>query len=182
MNETLKLIKFKNFYVEIVKGDITIEKTDAIVNAANEMLQHGGGLARLIAQKGGIIVERESNDFINSYGELEVGDVAVTTGGNLPAKHIIHAVGPVWFGGNKDEKKLLFNAITNSLKKAEDMNLTSIALPAVSCGIFRYPVELAVPVYKEACEEFDKTNPKSLKTIRFIVFDEGYDKVFLEVF
>ncbi len=131
MNKIIKEIKVDNVEIKLVSGDITIEETDAIVNAANSHLQHGGGVAGVISRKGGPDIQKESNEYIKKYGKVETGKVAVTTGGKLKCKYIIHAVGPIWRGGSQKEEKLLYDAVFNSLKKAEELKLNSIALPAI---------------------------------------------------
>jgi len=182
MNETIKEVKVNEAVIKLVLGDITTEETDAIVNAANSNLQHGGGVAQAIARKGGSDIQKESNDYIRKYHIVETGNVAVTSGGKLKCKYIIHAVGPIWRGGNKQEEKLLYDAVLNSLKKAEELKLNSIALPAISAGIYGYPIEKAVPVYKKASYDFINTNPQFLKEIRFVIYEEDYLNYFLKEF
>ena len=121
--------------LELVKGDLTEQSTDAIVNAANKNLLLGGGVAGAIRNKGGPTIQEECNEI----GGTHVGGAVITTGGNLKAKHVIHAVGPVMGEGEEDEK--LENATLNSLKVADENNLTSIAFPAISTGIFGYPID-----------------------------------------
>ncbi|MFN4183004.1 MAG: macro domain-containing protein, partial [bacterium] len=119
--------------VKIVEGDITEEQVDAIVNAANSYLKHGGGVAGAIVRKGGKIIQEESD----RIGYVPVGEVAITSAGALPAKKVIHAVGPRWGEGNENEK--LRSAVWNSLKKAQEEQFQSISLPAISAGIFGFP-------------------------------------------
>jgi putative ATPase len=174
MNKIVKEDKIKDIKISLVFGDITIEKVDAIVNAANSHLQHGGGVAGIISRKGGPLIQKESNQYLSKYGPVETGNVAVTSGGNLQCEYIIHSVGPIWHGGSSNEEKLLYNAVFNSLKKTEEMQLTSIALPAISAGIYGYPIEKAVVVYKKATLDFIRSNPKFLKDIRFIIYNENH--------
>lgn len=127
--------KIKNSILELVQGDLTEMETEAIVNAANEYLKHGGGVAGAIVKKGGRIIQEESD----KIGYCPVGQAVMTSGGNLKAKYVIHAVGPRMGEGNEDEK--LKNATLNSLKLADEKGIKSIAFPAISTGIFGYPIE-----------------------------------------
>jgi O-acetyl-ADP-ribose deacetylase (regulator of RNase III) len=131
MNE----IKVKNSLLKLQQGDITELETDVIVNAANSQLIMGGGVAGAIRRKGGPKIQEECNKIGNTY----VGGAVITTGGNLKAKHVIHAVGPRMGEGNEDEK--LKNATLNSLKLMDENNLQTIAFPAISTGIFGYPID-----------------------------------------
>jgi O-acetyl-ADP-ribose deacetylase (regulator of RNase III) len=121
--------------LELAEGDITELATDAIVNAANAQLQLGGGVAGAIRRKGGPVIQAECN----RIGGTFVGGAVLTTGGNLKARHVIHAVGPRMGEGEEDDK--LRNATVNSLKVADENGLRSIALPAISTGIFGFPIE-----------------------------------------
>jgi putative ATPase len=129
-------------------GDMTTENVDAIVNAANEKLDHVSGLAGSIVKKGGEIIQVESDNLIweRRSMPLEEGDVAVTTAGRLPAKHVIHAVGPVWHGGKNGEEVILHLAVSNVLSKAEEMKLASVSIPAISSGIFGFPKPLCCQI------------------------------------
>src|SRR3990172_3915451 len=120
-------------YIRLVQGDITEQKTDAIVNAANSHLQHGGGVAGAIVKKGGQIIQKESD----KIGYVPVGKSAITTAGKLPSKYVIHAVGPRWGEGDEDNK--LKSAVISSFKLADEKKLKSISIPAISAGIFGFP-------------------------------------------
>ncbi len=162
--------------VQVIEGDITEVEADAIVNAANSYLQHGGGVAYAIVSKGGYVIQRESNEYVKKYGPVPVGDVAVTSAGRLKAKYVIHAVGPK-YGVEGDDK--LESAIRRSLEKAEELGLSSIALPAISTGIFGYPYEVCARIMAKVIKEF---KPSSLKLIKVVLYgDEAYN-VFLGVF
>ncbi|NVM46547.1 MAG: macro domain-containing protein, partial [Candidatus Lokiarchaeota archaeon] len=126
----MKEIKVKNSLIKLTQGDITDLATDAIVNAANAQLILGGGVAGAIRRKGGPIIQEECN----KIGGTFVGGAVITTGGNLKAKHVIHAVGPRMGEGDEDNK--LMNAVLNSLKLMDEHGLKSIAFPAISTGIF----------------------------------------------
>jgi O-acetyl-ADP-ribose deacetylase (regulator of RNase III) len=121
--------------LELVEEDITDQDTDAIVNAANQHLQLGSGVAGAIRTKGGPAIQRECDDI----GHCPVGGAVITGGGNLKARHVIHAVGP--FGGDPNADEDLASATKNSLKVAEQSNLKSIAFPAISTGVFGYPID-----------------------------------------
>ena len=129
--------RVRSSVLELTEGDITELGTDAIVNAANSRLQHGGGVAGAIVGKGGWIIQEESN----KIGYVPVGEAAITTAGKLKAKYVIHAVGPVWRDGKENEDEKLGNATLNSLKLADKNNLMSIAFPAISAGIFGFPTD-----------------------------------------
>jgi O-acetyl-ADP-ribose deacetylase (regulator of RNase III) len=119
--------------------------TDAIVNAANEYLAHGGGVAGAIARKGGSAIQRESDEWVRRHGPVPTGSAAITSGGNLKARYVIHAVGPV-YDGTPRSAELLASAVRAALKMADDHGLRSVALPAISTGIFGYPLEEAAEV------------------------------------
>ena len=126
--------------IELITGDLTAMKTDAIVNAANSLLKHGGGVAGAIVQKGGKVIQEESDVWVKAWGgEIPVGSAAVTSGGNLAARYVVHAVGPRMGEGNEDEK--LKKATLSSLKIADKHKFKSIAFPAISTGIFGYPMQ-----------------------------------------
>jgi putative ATPase len=147
--------------LRLIEGDITEEDTDAIVNAANEMLAHGGGLAGAIAVKGGATITEESRRWVQEHGHVPTGKAAVTSGGELTAPYVIHAVGPVWQGGSHGEERLLSGAVTSALTAADELGLTSIAVPAISTGIFGYPKHLAVPTILKTVLGYLDHHPKS---------------------
>ena len=179
--KVLLKIKIKNTIIEIVNGDITREKTDAIVNAANSHLSHGGGVAGAIIRAGGKIIQEESDEYVRKYGPVKTGEVAVTSAGNLFAKYVIHAVGPIWRGGQNREKELLGLAVKNVLKKATELKLKSISIPAISSGIFGFPKELCAEVFANEIEDFLKNNQSTLELIRLTNIDEYTSKIFKEV-
>lgn len=167
-------------WIIIVHGDITEEKVDAIVNAANSYLKHGGGVAAAIVRKGGNIIQKESNDI----GFVNVGEAAITSGGNLSAKKVIHTVGPRWGEGEEDKK--LKNALLNSLKLADEQKLKNISLPAISAGIFGFPKERCAEILMTNIVEYLESNPdSSLNEVRICLFDnptleafkDAYDKI-----
>ena len=139
--------------LELVEGDITEMDVDAIVNAANERLAHGGGVAAAIASKGGPAIQRESNEWIRSHGPVETGSVAITSGGRLKARHVIHAVGPV-YGRTSRSAELLASAVRSALQRADDHSLRTVALPAISTGIYGYPIKEAAEVMLRTSIEY----------------------------
>ena len=166
--------------IQIVQGDITIEEVDAIVNAANENLRHGGGVARTISTKGGAAIQKESDAWVRQHGPIPHAHPAWTSGGRLPAKYVIHAVGPVWGDGDEDTK--LESAVRGSLQTAEELKCLSIALPAISTGIFGFPKERAAKIIFSAIENFFAENPSSgLKIAKLVLFDQPTMDIFLNV-
>lgn len=160
----------------IKEGDITTEKTEAIVNAANERLLHGGGLAYAIAKKAGEQLVKESKQI----GHVPTGSAAVTSAGRLPCKYVIHAVGPVWKGGKNNEASLLSSAVESALKKASSLGLSSISIPAISTGIFGYPLKEAAKVIISAITTFAKQNKGPLQLIQVVLFSRNDYLVFSE--
>jgi O-acetyl-ADP-ribose deacetylase (regulator of RNase III) len=150
----------KSRVIELVQGDITEMDTDAIVNAANARLQLGGGVAGAIRRKGGPSIQKECNE----HGPIHVGEAAITGGGNLKARYVIHAVGPMMGEGGEDDK--LGNATLSSLRLADENGLKSIAFPAVSTGIFGYPIERCARIMLEAAIE----HLKGRTTLEKVVF------------
>jgi len=157
--------------IRLVSGDITGRDVDAIVNAANSHLQHGGGVAGAISKKGGPVIQRES-DLI---GYVPVGKAAITRGGNLKARFVIHAVGPMMGEGDEDNK--LTHAVQSVLELAEEKNFKSISLPAISAGIFGFPKKRCAEILVRETAAYSKKNASSsLGLVEFCIFDqEAYD-------
>ena len=164
--------------IQIVQGDITIEAVDAIVNAANEYLQHGGGVAWAISKKGGPAIQKESDAWIRQHGLVSHSHPAWTSGGLLPAKYVIHAVGPVWGDGDEDHK--LESAITGSLRVADELKCSSIALPAISTGIFGFPKDRAAKIIFSTIQKYFESNTSSLKVVKLTLFDQVTVDVFIK--
>jgi O-acetyl-ADP-ribose deacetylase len=159
-----KTINGKSF--RLIQGDITERDVDAIVNAANSYLQHGGGVAGAIVRKGGQIIQEESD----RIGFVPVGGAAITTAGRLPAKFVIHAVGPRMGEGDEDNK--LKSAVLSSLQIASEKGLISISLPAISSGIFGFPKDRCAMILVNQAAEYLKNSPdSSLGLVEFCVFD-----------
>jgi O-acetyl-ADP-ribose deacetylase (regulator of RNase III) len=157
--------------LELVEGDITEMDTDAIVNAANAQLVLGGGVAGAIRRKGGPQIQEECD----RIGGTFVGGAVITTGGNLKARHVIHAVGPQWGEGNENEK--LKNATLNSLKVADENGLKSIAFPAISTGIFGFPIRRCAEIMLHATAEHLR-GTTGLERVVFCLFGRDSFNVF----
>ncbi len=158
-------LKINKSTLELIQGDITEQDTDAIVNAANAALQLGGGVAGAIRRKGGPKIQEECN----KIGGTLVGGAVITTSGNLKARHVIHAVGPRWGEGDEDEK--LKNATLNSLKVADQNNLKSISFPAISTGIFGFPLKRASEIMLKTTIEYLK-GKTGLEKVVFVLFEK----------
>jgi O-acetyl-ADP-ribose deacetylase (regulator of RNase III) len=156
--------------VEFEVGDLTGQQVDAIVNAANESLLGGGGVDGAIHRAGGPEILAESR----TLGGCATGDAKPTTAGQLPARWVIHAVGPVWRGGGEREAEQLASAHRRALEVARDLGAHTIALPAISCGIYGYPPELAAPVAVGVLDEFEQ----DFQLVRFVFLDEALRNVF----
>ncbi|ABR30030.1 Appr-1-p processing protein [Thermosipho melanesiensis] len=174
-------IKINNVTVRLINDDITEQHVDAIVNAANSSLKHGGGVAGAILKKGGYIIQEESDEYVQKHGPVPTGGVTVTTAGNLNAKYIIHAVGPVWRGGENNEEEKLRSAIWNSLKTACKLNIKTIAFPAISSGIFGFPVDRCAKIFKEVISKFT-SKERCLDEIRIVNIDSYVHEVFVKEF
>jgi O-acetyl-ADP-ribose deacetylase (regulator of RNase III) len=181
MNRVLRSYTFPTGQeIQIVQGDITREDADAIVNAANEWLKHGGGVAGVISQRGGPEIQRDSDLWVHNHGPVTHADPAYTSGGKLPCKFVIHAVGPVWGSGDEDNK--LAAAVNGSLRVTDELDLKSIALPAISTGIFGFPKDRAAGIILNAIENYFNENPVSgLELVRWTLFDQPTVEVFSQV-
>ena len=165
--------------LELVQGDITALDVDALVNAANKFLAHGGGVALAISRKGGIAIQTESAAIIAKRGPLKTGEAVITSGGNLPAKHVIHTVGPVWGEGNEDDK--LRMAIRNSLALADQKGLKTIAFPAISTGIYHFPVDRAAKLMLTETADYLRGKTTLVRVV-FCLYDDATFGIFREAF
>jgi len=159
--------------IELVQGDITAQQVDAIVNAANQSLLGGGGVDGAIHHAGGPAILAECR----TLGGCEIGDAKATNAGDLAARYVIHTVGPVWMGGAMDEARLLASCHRRSLEVAAECGCSSVAFPAISTGVFGYPVELAAPLALSATAETLTDHPE-IELVRFVLFGERTYAIF----
>ena len=164
--------------VVAVRGDITQQDTDAIVNAANPSLMGGGGVDGAIHRAGGPQILEECKTIVAEIGRCPTGQAVITTGGRLKAKYVVHTVGPVWRGGMHREPELLANAYRNSLGIALSRGARTVAFPSISTGAYGYPVEKAAEVAVSAVAMFVKDHP--LDEVRFVLFSEGDFRMYSE--
>jgi O-acetyl-ADP-ribose deacetylase (regulator of RNase III) len=162
--------------IELLRGDITTVEVDAIVNAANTSLLGGGGVDGAIHHKGGPAILEECR----KIGGCKTGQAVITTGGNLPAQYVIHTVGPVWNGGQRGEPDLLASAYRNSLRIASEKGLTSIAFPAISTGVYRYPVEPAARIALQTTVDHLRAG-STLRRVLFVLFSDDDLEVYRRV-
>lgn len=160
-----------NNRIKLIKGDITKSDVDAIVNAANSSLLGGGGVDGAIHRAGGAQILKECIEIKNRQGGCKTGEAVVTSGGKLKAKYVIHTVGPVWQGGEKEEDKLLSLCYKNSLNIAVEKGAKSIAFPNISTGVYRFPKYLAADIAIREVSEFLKGNDL-IEMVYFVCFDE----------
>src|SRR5690625_2306791 len=166
--------------IEIVEGNITTQKVDAIVNAANESLLGGGGVDGAIHRAAGPELLKECRDL----NGCPTGEAKITKGYKLPAKHVIHTVGPIWGGGDNNEGKLLANCYRNSLNLATKRNLKSIAFPSISTGVYGYPIELASKIALTEIKNYLNEH-QEIEKVRIVCFGnedfETYQKAYKEL-
>lgn len=163
-------VEFGAGAIELRQGDITELAVDAIVNAANSALRLGAGVAGAIRRRGGPSIQEECD----RLGGCAVGDAVVTGGGNLPARQVIHAVGPR--GGDPDADRLLWSAATRSLEIARDRGFATIAFPAISTGVFGFPLARCAEILLRAAAEFLAAHPRAPTLVLFCLFDrEAYE-------
>ncbi|MFO8035693.1 MAG: macro domain-containing protein [Anaerolineales bacterium] len=181
MSEILRQTKLSpKLTLHLVQGDITRQEVGGVVNAANERLQHGGGVAAAIARAGGPAIQAESNRWVEKHGPVSHANPAFTSGGEMPCQYVIHAVGPRWGSGDEDDK--LEKAVLGSLRLADDLDLRSMAFPAISTGIFGFPKKRAAKVILHAVETYASQHPESgLNEVRIVLFDEPTAQAFSDV-
>jgi O-acetyl-ADP-ribose deacetylase (regulator of RNase III) len=155
--------------LELVRGDITQQDTDAVVNAANTTLLGGGGVDGAIHRAGGPSILEECR----RLGGCATGDAKITRGGRLAARWVIHTVGPVYRDGRHGEPELLASAYRRSLEVAAEHALRSIAFPSISTGAYRFPIEAAAPLALATVAGFVAANPEALDLVRFVLFGAG---------
>ncbi|QEE50710.1 O-acetyl-ADP-ribose deacetylase [Flavobacterium alkalisoli] len=169
------MVRYNDGKIELIKGDITKIEADAIVNAANTSLLGGGGVDGAIHRAGGKEILDACVAIRNKQGNCKTGEAVITTAGKLPAKFVIHTVGPVWNGGKKKEEQLLQNCYINSLQLAIDNHVKTIAFPNISTGIYRFPKDKAASLAIASVKYFLK-NHESIDKVIFVCFDdESFD-------
>ncbi len=164
--------------IELVKGDITTFNVDAIVNAANSSLLGGGGVDGAIHRAGGKAILDECVKIRNKQGGCKTGEAVITTAGKMPARYVIHTVGPVWNGGNRSEADLLSSCYVNSIKVAEQNGVKTIAFPNISTGVYRFPknraAEIAVNTVKNMVSDV-------VEKVIFVCFDDENYKLYKDI-
>lgn len=173
-NTELKRVRVGEVMLVSVHGDITEEKVDAIVNAANEHLLHGGGVAGAIVRRGGEVIQEESR----RIAPVPQGSAKATGAGKLPCKYVIHAVGPVWKGGKEGEPEVLASAVRSALEVAKGLGCAVVSMPAISAGIFGFPVNEAAATIVSVAADFALKEPGSLREIRFCNIEEATANAF----
>ncbi|MCK4339847.1 MAG: O-acetyl-ADP-ribose deacetylase [Candidatus Cloacimonetes bacterium] len=173
----------------LIQDDITKQETTAIVNAANSSLLGGGGVDGAIHRAGGPKILKECKEIRKQQGSCPTGEAVITTGGNLKAKYVIHTVGPIWYGGNKNEDNLLHNCYLNSLKLAKERRIKSISFPSISTGAYHFPIERASKIALKTVIDFLQDNEpvplegKSLtgfEEVRFVLFSKEDYEIYLK--
>jgi O-acetyl-ADP-ribose deacetylase len=172
-NHPLRVLLTPERFVAITgPGDITRESCDAIVNAANSSLMGGGGVDGAIHRAGGPAILEACKTIVDRQGRLPAGQAVATTGGRLPARYVIHTVGPVWSGGRQDEPATLASCHRESIRVADALKLNSIAFPAISTGIYGYPVELAARVAITSAADA-LAHAEHVREVKFVLFGSG---------
>jgi O-acetyl-ADP-ribose deacetylase len=166
-----------NNRIEVIKGDITKIKVDVIVNAANSSLMGGGGVDGAIHRVGGPVILEDCKKIVAKQGGCKTGEAVITSAGSLPAKYIIHTVGPVWNGGKNDEQEKLTNCYFNSLRLAVEHNCRTIAFPNISTGVYHFPKEEAASIAVESIRKFLSQNDSIEKVIMVCFDEENYQYV-----
>ena len=166
--------------IELLHGDITKIKADGIVNAANSSLLGGGGVDGAIHRAGGKAILEDCLKIRDRQGGCKVGEAVITTAGNLPAKFVIHTVGPVWNNGRNDEERLLALSYFNSLELAVQHNIKTIAFPNISTGIYGFPKDKAAPIAINTTKEFLEST-KIIQRVIFVCFDEENYNLYFDI-
>ena len=167
--------------LEIVQGDITQMETDVIVNAANKHLAHGGGVAAAIVNRGGAVIQEESYKWVRKNGLISADQPAFTTGGSMHCKYVIHTVGPIWGEGEEDKK--LAVAIRSSLHMANSLKARSVSFPAISTGIYGFPIGKAADIFMKVISAFAaEKDSQSVKRILLVLYDLTSFEIFKRSF
>ena len=160
-----------NNRIEVIKGDITKLRVDAIVNAANSSLMGGGGVDGAIHRAGGPAILEACKKIVAKQGGCKTGEAVITNAGNLPAKFVVHTVGPIWTGGKNDERNQLANCYINSLRLAVEHNIKTIAFPNISTGVYRFPKQEAAHIAVDSVRKF-LFNNEAIERVIIVCFDE----------
>jgi O-acetyl-ADP-ribose deacetylase (regulator of RNase III) len=163
--------------VEVIAGDLTRDDSQAVVNAANSSLMGGGGVDGAIHRAGGPAILAECKEIVARQGRLPTGRAVITTAGEMAAEHVIHTVGPVYSGKAKDAE-LLASCHTESLQLAAENGLTTVAFPAISCGVYGYPLDRAAGVAVAAVAAFLGERPGGIRRVRFVTFGNEATRAF----
>jgi O-acetyl-ADP-ribose deacetylase (regulator of RNase III) len=167
--------------LQLIHGDLTEEGVDAIVNAANAYLEHGGGVAGDILRRGGSLIQHESDAWVRTHGPVTHDSPALTGAGRLACRHVIHAVGPVWGEGDEDAK--LHASVSGALHLANEQGFTSLALPAISTGVFGFPKARGARILTGAIVEYFESHPSAALTeVHITLIDEPSVQVFASEF
>ena len=156
--------------LKVIRGDITTVEVDAIVNAANSSLSGGGGVDGAIHRRGGPAILEACKAIRAEQGGCETGQAVITTAGDLPARFVIHTVGPVWRGGDDNERQLLANCYSSSLRLCGENGVRSVAFPNISTGIYGFPKQPAAEIAVDAVKSFDA--PDAPEEVLFVCFDD----------
>ncbi len=169
------MMKVGSTTLRLVQGDITEQRVDAVINAANSTLLGGGGVDGAIHRRGGPTILAECREIRRTlYPEgLPTGEAVATTAGKLPARRVIHTVGPVWRGGGAEEPELLASAYRNSLERAREEGLRTLAFPAISTGVYGYPIEQAAPLALRTVADNVRQHPEAFDEVRFVLFSDS---------
>jgi len=169
--------------LNLIQGDITLQGTEAIVNAANTSLLGGGGVDGAIHRAGGPKILEECKGIRAKQEGCPTGEAVITSGGNMATEYVIHTVGPVWSGGNRNEDQLLRNAYYNSLNLAKKNGIKSISFPSISTGVYRFPIDKAAGIALTTVKEF--IQEYNFVEVRFVLFSEKdlrvYEKALNEI-
>ena len=163
--------------IEVVRGDITEEGVHAIVNAANSSLMGGGGVDGAIHRAGGPEILAECKEIVKREGRLPPGGAVITTAGRMRAKRVIHTVGPI-YSGSAEDPKTLASCYTESLKLADEHGLASVAFPAISCGVYGYPLDDAAEVSVKAVADYAREGRTAVTLVRFVMFSPAAHDAF----
>jgi len=166
--------------LKTIVADITTLRVDAVVNAANSSLMGGGGVDGAIHRAGGPAILEACKAVVAKNGRLPAGEAVITTAGSMPAKYVIHTVGPVWHGGKGGEPGTLANAYKNSLAKGAENGVRTIGFPSISTGVYGYPVGLAASTAVKAVVKFVRSHPGVFSEVIFCGFDGRTEKAYAE--